>query len=148
MTPEDGHSPSVVREAQTDEDISRCYAVMRQLRPHLVADEFIARVRSQMTSGFRLAMLEEESRVCAVAGFRIVENLSIGRHLYVDDLVTDEAGRSQGFGTAVIAWLDETARRTDCLQLVLDSGVQRFDAHRFYLRAGFAITAHHLTRKL
>lgn len=148
MTPDAGHPATAVREAQTDEDIHRCYAVLRQLRPHLVADEFIPRVRRQMSSGFRLAMLEVESRVCAVAGFRIIENLSIGRHLYVDDLVTDEAGRSQGFGAAVLAWLDATARRAGCLQLVLDSGVQRFDAHRFYLRAGFAITAHHLTRKL
>jgi hypothetical protein len=32
-----------------------------------------------------------------------------------------------------------------CRQLELDSGVQRFGAHRFYLREGFDISSHHFS---
>ncbi|AOU96894.1 GNAT family N-acetyltransferase [Acidihalobacter yilgarnensis] len=137
-----------IREAQSDEDIRRGFAVMSQLRPHLATEDFTTRVRRLMAGGFRLALLEDVGKVRAVAGFRLTENLSVGRFLYVDDLVTDEAVRSHGHGSRLLAWLEETARDAGCAQLVLDSGVQRFDAHRFYLRAGYAIRSHHLSRML
>lgn len=39
--------------------------------------------------------------------------------------------------------LRRRAERLDCTVLDLDSGVQRFDAHRFYTREKMNITAHH-----
>jgi GNAT superfamily N-acetyltransferase len=58
-------------------------------------------------------------------------------------VVTDEAARSRGHGGALLAWLVDQARSADCRSLELDSGVQRFDAHRFYLTNRMAISAHH-----
>ena len=126
----------MIRIAATNDDIARCFPVMAQLRPHLERSEFVARVRRQIADGYRLAYLREENTVRAVAGYRILENLAWGRFLYVDDLVTDEAARSQGHGKALLAWLAERARQEGCAQLHLDSGHHRKDAHRFYLREG------------
>jgi GNAT superfamily N-acetyltransferase len=79
----------------------------------------------------------------AVAGFRLVEMLAWGRSLYVDDLVTDSAERSKGYGESLMRWLIDCARATGCEELHLDSGVQRFDAHRFYLAQRMKISSHH-----
>jgi hypothetical protein len=38
----------MIREFITDEDIRRSYPVMRQLRPHLEENEYVARVRSML----------------------------------------------------------------------------------------------------
>jgi len=57
--------------------------------------------------------------------------------------VTAERRRSTGAGKRMIDWLKEHARSLGCRQLELDSGVQRFGAHRFYLREGFHIPSHH-----
>jgi GNAT superfamily N-acetyltransferase len=116
---------------------------MFQLRPHMPADQFVARVRVQQQNGYLLAFLEDERAVRAVAGFRFVENLYSGRVLYVDDLVTDQQDRSQGHGKALFDWLVARARAEGCQTLELDSGVQRFDAHRFYLVQRMVIAAHH-----
>ncbi|WP_339378518.1 hypothetical protein [Calothrix sp. NIES-2100] len=70
---------------------------MQALRPHLVASEFVTRIRRQEQQGFQLAYLEDEASIKAVAGFRIGESLSSGKFLYVDDLVTRE---SDGFANA------------------------------------------------
>jgi GNAT superfamily N-acetyltransferase len=129
--------------ARTDAEIAACAAVMRQLRPHVPADEFVARVRLQQVQGYTLVSLVHEEAVVAVTGFRILENLYSGRVLYVDDLVTDEAHRSGGFGGVLFDWLVEEARRLKCQTLELDSGVQRFDAHRFYLTRRMVIASHH-----
>jgi GNAT superfamily N-acetyltransferase len=133
----------MIRLATTDDEVQRCVPVMQQLRTHLREQDFLATIRRQEAGGFRLAFLEDDGHVRAVAGFRVMDNLFSGRVLYIDDLVTDEAARSRGHGAALLAWLVEQARSADCRSLELDSGVQRFDAHRFYLTNRMAISAHH-----
>ena len=60
--------PAIVS-AQTDDEIQRCFAVMAELRPHLIADEFVGRVRRQhQLKGYQLAFLHENGAVnCAAA---------------------------------------------------------------------------------
>ena len=137
-----------IRLADSDEDLLACFPVMHQLRPQLVREQFVERVRLQQEQGYRMAMVEDGAGVRAVAGFRIVENLAWGRHMYVDDLVTDEFSRSAGHGQALFTWLTDYARQHGCGELHLDSGVQRFDAHRFYLRNRMLISSHHFSLRI
>ncbi|MEO6966071.1 MAG: GNAT family N-acetyltransferase, partial [Acidobacteriaceae bacterium] len=81
----------------------------------------------------------------AAAGFRILHQLWTARMLYVDDLVTVPEHRSSGYAGLIFDWLVAEARREGCEQLHLDSGHQRFDAHRFYLKHGMILNAHHFT---
>ena len=134
--------------AGTEADIARCYPVMAELRPHLSAAEFAARVRKQQATGFQLAYLEESGEVRAVTGFRYLETLAWGKILYVDDLVAAEATRSRGHGGKLFDWLVAQAKQNNCDALHLDSGVQRFGAHRFYLTRRMDITSHHFALKL
>jgi len=134
--------------AESDADIARCFPVMAQLRPHLVEAEFVARVHRMRQAGFHLAALTEDGVVRAVAGYRYHEKLFSGRTLYVDDLVSDTTQRSRGHGAKLLAWLGAQAEAHHCDVLELDSGVQRFDAHRFYFRERMKISAYHFTRAL
>ena len=129
--------------ADTDEAIAGCHRVMQQLRPHISAEAFVPRVRVQQANGYILAALADDGAVRAVAGYRYIENLYSGRVLYVDDLVTDDTTRSHGYGKALFDWLVAEARARACHTLELDSGVQRFGAHRFYLARRMDIVAHH-----
>ena len=139
---------STLRIAESDEEIERCFPVMQELRTHLVAGEFLERVRRQQREGYRIAYVEEAGAVRAVAGFRFIECLASGRTLYVDDLVTAASERSRGHGEALIAWLVEHARAHACDWLHLDSGVQRADAHRFYFRQRLVVSSFHFQRDL
>ena len=130
--------------AETDADIVRCFDVMQQLRPHLEAASFVARVRGMQREGFHLALLADDAGVVhAAAGYRYLDKLFAGRTLYVDDLVTDTAQRSRGHGGALLGWLKAEAKRHACVLLELDSGVQRFEAHRFYFRERLHVSAYH-----
>jgi GNAT superfamily N-acetyltransferase len=138
-----------IRVAQTDEEIGACHDVMAVLRPHIDGDRFVERVRRQIEEhNYSLVYVEAEGAVRAVAGFRVSESLAWGAFLYVDDLVTAEADRSKGYGEALLCWLTEQARERGCQELHLDSGVQRFAAHRFYLRHRMEIASHHFSMKL
>lgn len=116
---------------------------MQQLRTHLRKADFVETVRRQQAGGYHLAYLRENGEVRAVAGYRIIDNLVSGRILYVDDLSTDAAVRSRGLGGQLFDWLVDRARERGCAALELDSGVQRFDAHRFYLQKRMVISSHH-----
>ncbi len=134
--------------AQTEADIRACWPVMAQLRPHLNEDEFVAAVQRQRDEGYRLAFIPQDSRVLAVAGFRILHSLASGRFCYVDDLVTDATVRSQGLGAELLVWLKAYARSEGCRRLELESGVQRFAAHRFYFKHRMTISYYHFLQEL
>ncbi|HEY3662607.1 MAG TPA: GNAT family N-acetyltransferase [Chthoniobacterales bacterium] len=138
-----------IAEAKTSEEVARCFPVMRQLRTHFDDEKmFATQVERQRAGGYRMAFLEDENRVRAVAGYRMSESLYSGRFCYVDDLVTDESARSLGCGGALFDWLVAEARAAGCGRFELDSGVQRFAAHRFYLTKRMIIASHHFALEL
>lgn len=144
-----GNGMTLPREAEihlatTSDMIGRCFAVMRELRPTLVsAADFVAKVRQQQAEGFHLAFLESAGEVVTVAGFRVQNMLASGLTLYVDDLVTGDAYRSQGNGKAMLAWLIAHARGLGCDTFSLDSGTHRQEAHAFYFRESMRISSFH-----
>lgn len=137
-----------IRLATTDAEIAACYPVMRELRPHVREEQFLSRVRSQENVGYRLAYVQEQDGVVAVAGFRGCQNLAWGNFLYVDDLVTHSGYRSNGYGAKLLSWLKEQAAILGCEEIHLDSGAQRKDAHRFYEREGMSLAGFHFVENV
>lgn len=132
--------------ATTDTEIADCYDVLSQLRPHIKREDFVARVRRQMDDfGYRLVYLKDGGEVKAVAGIRISEWLHGGKYLEIDDLVAKDGERSKGYGGKLFDWTVELAKAENCDHVRLLSGVQRFDAHRFYLKKRMNIEAHYFT---
>ena len=134
---------SEIRGLSDPREIDASFEVMKQLRPHLERPTYVTTVQRLMQGGYRLVGVVVNGRVEAVAGYRFGESLAWDKFLYVDDLVTDERGRSKGHGKLLLDWLKLEAVAHDCRELHLDSGVHRFDAHRFYLRERMNITSHH-----
>ena len=135
-------------EATSDREISDCFGVMAQLRPHVDAGCFVERVRRLQQGGYRLIALKRAGRVRALAGIRVSEMLAYGRYLYVDDLITDERQRSRGYGTLLLDHVKAIALAEGCEALHLDSGVHRARAHGFYFREGLHIPSYHFSMAL
>ena len=136
-----------VEEATTVAQITACFKVVQQLRPHLSEEKaFLDQVKRQMMEGYHLVYLQEGQAVKAVAGYRFLEFLAWGKVLYIDDLITDEKARRNGLGARLLNWIVEEAKKVKCNQIHLDSGYQRHDAHRLYLNHGFKIFAHHFAK--
>lgn len=136
------------KDATSDAEIEDCFDVMSELRTHLKREGFLETIRSMESEGFRLAYIEDNGDVVAVAGYRIYTNLFLGKNLYVDDLVTSASVRSKGYGEALIQWLRDKAGNAGCRAYHLDSGTQRGRAHKFYFGQGFTITSYHFSEQL
>lgn len=122
--------------------------VLQELRPHLTEELLDQVLKEGAPQGLRFTAAFVGKRCVAVAGWRIVANTSAIRKLYIDDLSTAASERSRGYGRMLLAELRERAIDAGCRSLDLDSGVQRFEAHRFYLRERMNITAHHFVLTL
>lgn len=135
--------------ADSSAALRACYPVIRELRPHLTEEAFVAQAQRQRERhGYRLVYLEDEGKVVAAAGYRIAEFLAWGKALYIDDLATLSTARKRGHAGRLLDWLIAQARAEGCDQLHLDSGVQRHDAHRLYLGRRLRITSHHFAIEL
>ncbi len=129
--------------ADTDADIQACFPVFSELRPHLTADQFLTQVRRQQAQTYQILAVRRQGTVKSVAGFRFAEFLAWGKILYIDDLATLSGETSQGFAGALLDWLIAHAQAHGCQGVHLDSGYQRFSAHRLYLNKGFRLSSHH-----
>lgn len=128
--------------------IERCEPLLAQLLDEKTIPDFRGRTSLQFEEGYRLAGLEDRGVLKAVGGFRLMETISWGRILFVDDLVTDAGMRSKGYGEALLKWICDYAERHGCNELHLDSGLQRTRAHEFYERFGMQKNCYHFTLKL
>ncbi len=131
--------------ANTDAEIQACFPVFSELRPHLKADPFLAQVRRQQAQAYQILAVRQQGTVKSVAGFRFAEFLAWGKILYVDDLATLSGETTQGFAGALLDRLIEHAQAHGCQGVHLDSGYQRFSAHRLYLNKGFRLGSHHFS---
>jgi GNAT superfamily N-acetyltransferase len=138
-----------IRGAEEETDVRRCWPVFRELRENISSeDEFISRWRRQLDEGYRIVFIEVDGEVQAIAGFRIVHTMAWGRCLYLDDLAALTTHHGAGFGTALLQYVKEEARRCDCESVQLDTGYHRHRAHRAYLRNGFQLNCHHVAWKV
>jgi len=127
--------------------LAKAERVHRQLRPQLHAD-YQQTMKRVFADGARMSVALSGDAVGGVAVHRVYENTFDGVHMYVDDLVTDAALRSRGFGRALLFHMQDLARQAGCQRFTLDSGVQRDQAHRFYFREGMTVTGFHFGMSL
>ncbi|MEL6862982.1 MAG: GNAT family N-acetyltransferase [Bacteroidota bacterium] len=133
----------------SDEEILSSFEIMQELRPKLEKAQYVDLVRQlESECNYQLLGSYADGQLEGLAGFRISRSLAWGKYLYVDDLITSASKRSGGNGKRMMDWLIELAREQGCERIDLDSGVQRFAAHRFYLRERMDILCYHFTRML
>jgi len=134
-----------VKLADSQTDFQAIAVVMQQLRTQFPVSYIKKQMIEQMEHGYQIAYIEKDGDVLCVAGFVFGQKLSWGKHVYVDDLVTNEQIRSKSAGATMLKWLKGHAKDNGCQQIHLDAGVQRYMAHKFYLREGFILASHHFS---
>ncbi len=114
------------------------YEVVSQLRTSLSYDEFEDLIYEMRSMEYKMFGIMERDKLVTYAGVAIQTNLYDKRHLFVFDLVTDEAYRGKGYGKMMLEYLHDYAKMGMCKSIVLSSGFARSDAHLFYEKNGFA----------
>lgn len=119
-------------------ELLMAYEVVSQLRTTLTYDEFEDLIYEMRKSEYKMIGIIDKEMLITYAGVAIQTNLYHKRHLYIFDLVTDEKHRGEKYGAMMLEYLNDYAKMGMCENIVLSSGFQREDAHRFYEKNGFS----------
>ncbi len=138
--------------ADSDEAIIGCIDAILELRPMLQRNKVLSQIKDMQTDdGYMLIYVmadEDNSKVAAIAGFRHLNKLLCGKHIYIDDLSTLPEYRGKGYGSLLLNHVKELAIRQGLGSVRLSSGYTSNDAHRLYLQHGYNMTAHNFMLKL
>lgn len=121
-----------VRELLNKEDLLKAFPVMKPLRTHLVEETYLNLIEDMKKEGYKMFALYVEEEIVAVIGVIKLTNLYYGKHVWVNDLVTDINQRSKRYGQFLLSFVNEWAKENGCEVVALSSGLQRVEAHKFY----------------
>jgi GNAT superfamily N-acetyltransferase len=121
----------------TLKELDSAYEIVKELRSELSYDEFEDLVYAMRHQEYKMFGIYESEQLVTYAGLSVLINLYHKRHLYIFDLVTTFSYRSQGYGRSMLEYLYDYAKIQNCENVVLSSGFQREDAHRFYENEAF-----------
>ncbi|MER0043800.1 GNAT family N-acetyltransferase [Pseudomonas sp. MGal98] len=138
-----------LRAAQDPAQCMACFAVMRELRPHLHdAGAFVAQVQRQAGQGYRLLAAWRGEQVVGLAGYRLQENTLYGRFVYIDDLIVLPSEQRGGIGHLLIDAVRREAVSSGHAHLVLDTALGNALGQRLYYRQGLLARAMHFVEAL
>lgn len=140
-------------ECQSEEEILQNYEILQCLYPeqdypHITQTNYAAMIPELIAQGYRQVIAIQDNQTLGIAGFSIVTRLYLGRTMRITDLVIQDSHRGTGIGSQLVDYIKQSAIQQQCRALVLDTGIQRKDAHRFYEREGFELYAHHYVQRL
>jgi len=122
------------------EDLKNAFEVLKELRTSLEFENFTDLLEvMQNEQDYTMFGLWDKGSIQTYAGVVVQTNLYWQKHLYIHELVTRENMRGNNYGQEMINFLEDYAKMNKCENVVLTSGEQRKDAHRFYKREGFNI---------
>ena len=137
-----------VKEVSTASDIQQTWEVMHLLRPHLKEEEYISLVKEMIKDGYRMAYVEENGKAVSVIGYRHIQFLFNGKHIYIDDLSTLSDQRGKGYASKLLDYIIAIAKENGYKSVTLDSGTHRSVAHKLYFNKGFTIVGYHFLKPL
>lgn len=130
-------------------EVEESFMIMKQLRRCLKNPKSYAeQVDRQFKSGYKLMAALQDDILLGLIGYRELENLVYGRFIYVDDLVVDSSKRMYGLGSLLLGSVRQEAKSLGCSHLVLDTGLHKTLAQRFYAREGMLVQGMHFVYPL
>jgi GNAT superfamily N-acetyltransferase len=97
----------------------------------------------------RLLVAELDGEVVGLAGIHVSPSLEYDWDVAkVSLIVVDEGHRRSGVGRALLAAMEDEARKRSCTLLFLTTAERRRDAHEFYRRLGWEATGRRFVKQL
>ena len=83
--------------------------------------------------------MEEKGKIISTCYLNIVPNLTRNASPYaiIENVVTDEMFRKQGFGKMTIQFALDYAWKAGCYKVMLQTGSRKESTHEFYESCGF-----------
>jgi GNAT superfamily N-acetyltransferase len=130
------------------DEIKDSYLLLKEIRDNQTLDDFCTMFYFMKDEDYKMIGLYENSELITVSNIKLDFNSAYGKYIYIYDLVTKPEKRSQGYGKKMIKYISSLAISFDCENLVLNSLIDKVEAHRFYKRENFEQNFYALVKPL
>ncbi|WP_243735793.1 GNAT family N-acetyltransferase [Christiangramia sabulilitoris] len=89
-----------------------------------------------------------EKRLIGVFGLWFMTRHYAGRSCEVDHIYIDDAFQRKGIGQSLFEFIHEYVAAKGCETVELNSYVENFPSHKFYMNLGYIIRGYHFLKKL
>ena len=88
----------IISKTQTDKDTLATYYVMRQLRNNINQENYVDYIKKMMSYQKQYTLITAflNNKCVGVVGFSYDFRLSVGKMIYIEDLVVDESHKNLG----------------------------------------------------
>jgi ribosomal protein S18 acetylase RimI-like enzyme len=114
------------------------YELVSQLHTQLSYKEFEDLIYDMRDMEYKMIGLMDNEKLITYAGISIQTNLYHKRHLYIFELVTDEAYRLRKYANMMMEYLQDYAKMGMCENIVSSFGLKNTNANKFYKEQGFS----------
>jgi GNAT superfamily N-acetyltransferase len=138
-----------IREAAL-RDSAAIAGLLGELGYPALADAIPARLEGLSRERLALALVADVSgHVVGLATAHAFSAIHVDHPaVYLTALVVAPSSRRQGIGRALVAQVEEWAKRHAALRVSVVTGLHRIDSHAFYEVLGYERTAHRYTKRL
>lgn len=142
-------SDVTVRRARMD-DATAAAALVTSLGYPTTPAEMTERFVHLLVDPIYVALVaEDDGQVIGLSGGRVSRYFEKnGLYAQIVILVVADSAHNKGAGTALVEAVEQWAREQNALDIVVNSGVHRNEAHRFYERRGFERTGFRFRKSL
>lgn len=118
-----------IRELTEESERRKAVPILRQLWSDADPDDILQWTADEDYHLFGGFVKDE---IVGVAGVLIKHVLHHTRHAWLYDLVVDKSQREQGYGTSLVAFVEEWAEAKGCEYVALASPLEKEGTHRYY----------------
>lgn len=139
----------IIREAR-EADVEALTRLMNELGYVTSLEDMKLRFAKISSHPFHDTLVAERGdKVVGMVGMEVGHQYGKNEdHARIDVLVVDARHRNRGIGRALAEAAENRARRWGVRSMVLDSSVERAEAHRFYASLGYEATGYRFSRSL
>ena len=131
------------------EDFEIVLPFLKKLYKEPPAEEILkARLLEMFDQNYECFGIYLENDLIGVFGLWFMTRHYAGKSCEADHIYIDDAFQGKGVGKALFEFIHEYAASKGCETMELNSYVENFGSHKFYMNLGYIIRGYHFLKKL
>ena len=131
------------------EDFSIVLPYLKKLHQRPPSDNLLKkRLLEMFSQNYECFGIYSQDNLIGVFGLWFMTRHYAGKCCEADHIVIDEEFQNKGVGSSLMNFIHEYARTKGCETIELNSYVENFRSHKFYMNLGYVIRGYHFLKKL